>query len=181
MPVDSPEIKALLLEQAETDREPAMKSALFAAIAATLLAPAAAQAGPGSDFAAFAAAIGETARARSQEAARRPAAPATPLDIEDPLSFELEQFSVEALLMSRRIDEAGGPIDLRCIFRGMSADATARLEALNAAETAAEQAHIYADLAALMSDASDIAPAVDSDTDLSGVELPASCPALSGG
>ena len=77
--------------------------------------------------------------------------------------------------------EAGGPIDLRCIFRGMSADATSRLEALNAAETAAEQAHIYADLAALMSDASEIAPAVDSDTDLSGVELPASCPALSGG
>ncbi|WP_291842970.1 hypothetical protein [Maricaulis sp.] len=158
-----------------------MKSALIAAFAASLLTSSAAFAGPGGAFAAFADAIGATARERARQAALRPAAPASPLDIEDPLSFELEQFSVEALLMSRRIDEAGGPIDLRCIFRGMSADAASRLEALNAAETAAEQAHIYTDLAALMSDASEIAPAVDSDTDLANVELPASCPALSGG
>ncbi|ABI64891.1 hypothetical protein Mmar10_0598 [Maricaulis maris MCS10] len=158
-----------------------MKSVLFAVLAASALATSAAQAGPGSEFAAFAEAIGETARARAREAAQRPAAPARPLDIEDPLSFELEQFSLEAMLMSRRIDEAGGPLDLRCIFRGMSADASARLDALNAAETAAEQAHIYTDLADLMADASEIAPAVDSDTDLSDVTLPASCPAVSGG
>ena len=158
-----------------------MKSALIAAFAASLLTSSAALAGPGSEFAAFAEAIGATARERAREAAMRPAAPARPLDIEDPLSFELEQFSVEALLMSRRIDEAGGPIDLRCIFRGMSADASARLDALNAAETAAEQAHIYAGLAELMADASTIAPAVDRDTDLSNVTLPASCPAVSGG
>ena len=158
-----------------------MKTALHAALAALILTGSAAPAGPGSEFAAFAAAIGATARERAREAANRPAAPAMPLDIEDPLSFELEQFSVEALLLSRRIDEAGGPIDLRCIFRGMSADATARLDALNTAETAAQQAHIYTDLAALMSDASEIAPAVDDEAALDGVELPASCPALSGG
>ncbi len=158
-----------------------MKSALLAASIALVLTSGAASAGPGSEFAAFAETIGQTAQARSREAARRPAAPATPLDIEDPFSFELEQFVLEAMLMSRRIDEAGGPIDLRCIFRGMSADASSRLEALNAAETAAEQAHIYAGLADLMSDASEIAPAVDGETDLEGVDLPASCPALSGG
>jgi len=158
-----------------------MKTALHAALAALTLSSSATATGPGSDFAAFAAAIGATARERSRDAASRPAAPATHLDIEDPLSFELEQFSVEALLMSRRIDEAGGPIDLRCIFRGMSADAAARLDALNAAETAAQQAHIYADLAALMSDAAEIAPAVDTDTDLTTVDLPASCPALPNG
>ena len=158
-----------------------MKSALLAASIALVLTSSAASAGPGSEFAAFAEAIGQTARVRSREAASRPAAPATPLDIEDPFSFELEQFALEAMLMSRRIDEAGGPLDLRCIFRGMSADASSRLEALNAAETAAQQAHIYADLAALMSGASEIAPAVDGEANLDSVPLPASCPAISDG
>lgn len=158
-----------------------MKSALLAASIALVLTSSAASAGPGSEFAAFAEAIGQTAQVRSREAASRPAAPATPLDIEDPFTFELEQFALEAMLMSRRIDEAGGPLDLRCIFRGMSADASSRLEALNAAETAAQQAHIYADLAALMSDASEIAPAVDGEANLDSVPLPASCPAISDG
>lgn len=154
-----------------------MRILLMAALAATGLT-AAAQAGPGADLAEFAERLGAEAAARSQTAAQRPAAQAHPLDIEDPFAFELEQFSVEALMLSRRIDAAGGPVDLRCIFRGMSADAGARMEALNDAETAAQQAHIYAGLADLMRDASEIAPAVDSDADLSGVELPASCPAV---
>jgi len=153
-----------------------MRTLLMAALAAAGLT-ATAQAGPGADLAEFAERLGAQAEARSQAAAQRPAAPARPLDIEDPFAFELEQFSVEALMLSRRIDAAGGPVDLRCIFRGMSADAGARMEALNDAETAAQQAHIYAGLADLMRDASEIAPAVDSDADLSGVELPASCPA----
>ena len=155
-----------------------MRQILLAALAATVLG-AQAHAGPGQDFADFATRLGSEASARSQAAAQRPAAPAHPLDIEDSFGFELEQFSVEALMLSRQIDAAGGPIDLRCIFRGMSADAERRLGALNAAETAAEQAHIYSALADLMRDASEIAPAVDSDADLSGIELPASCPATS--
>ncbi|WP_203295114.1 hypothetical protein [Maricaulis parjimensis] len=137
----------------------------------------AAQAGPGSDFAEFAQRLGEEATTRSRAAAQRPAAPATPLDIEDPYSFELDQFAVEAMMLSREIDAAGGPVDLRCIFRGMSNDTQARIEAINTAETAAEQAHIYAGLADLMRDAAEIAPAVDTDTDLSELNLPASCPA----
>lgn len=148
-------------------------TALLLAAAVT----AGASAGPGSDFAEFASRLRGEAAARSQAAAARPAAPADPLDIEDPFGFELEQFSVEALVMSRRIDAAGGPVDLRCIFRGMSADAGARLEALNTAETAAEQAHIYAGLAELMRDAAEIAPAVDGEADIEGVDVPASCPA----
>ncbi|MAK65187.1 MAG: hypothetical protein CMF75_10695 [Maricaulis sp.] len=135
-----------------------------------------AEAGPGSDFAEFAQRLGTEASARSQSAAQRPAAPATPLDIEDPYTFELDQFAAESLMLSREIDAAGGPVDLRCIFRGMSRDTQARIDAINAAETAAEQAHIYAGLADLMRDAAEIAPAIDTDTDLSGVTLPASCP-----
>ena len=152
-----------------------MRQILLAALAATVLG-AHAHAGPGQDFADFAARLGSEAAARSQAAAQRPAAPAHPLDIEDPFSFELEQFSVEALMLSRQVDAAGGPVDLRCIFRGMSRDTQARIDAINAAETAAEQAHIYAGLADLMRDAAEIAPAIDTDTDLSGVTLPASCP-----
>lgn len=155
-------------------------AALLFAAAASVTASGAASAGPGSDFAEFAQRLRGEATARSQAAAARPAAPAEPLDIEDPFGFELEQFSVEALILSRRIDAAGGPVDLRCIFRGMSQDAGNRIEALNTAETAAEQAHIYAGLADLMRDAAEIAPAVDSDADLEGIELPASCPAASG-
>ncbi len=136
-----------------------------------------AQAGPGSDFAEFAQRLGAEATVRSRDAAQRPAAPATPLDIEDPYSFELDQFAAEALMLSRQIDAAGGPVDLRCIFRGMSQDTESRIEAINTAETAAEQAHIYAGLADLMRDAAEIAPAVDTDADLSNLNLPASCPA----
>ena len=136
-----------------------------------------AQAGPGSDFAEFAQRLGAEATVRSRDAAQRPAAPATPLDIEDPYSFELDQFAAEALMLSRQIDAAGGPVDLRCIFRGMSQDTESRIEAINSAETAAEQAHIYAGLADLMRDAAEIAPAVDTDADLSNLNLPASCPA----
>jgi len=151
------------------------RTLLLAALVLAGSAPA--LAGPGADFAAFARTIGAQTAERSREAAARPAAPATPLGIEDPLTFELEQFSVEALLISRRIDASGGPVDLRCIFRGMSEDAARRLEALNTAGTAAEQAHIYREISELMRDAAEIAPAVDSDADIEGVELPASCPA----
>lgn len=80
-------------------------------------------------------------------------------------------------MLSRQIDAAGGPIDLRCIFRGMSEDAARQLEALNAADTAAEQAHIYAGLADLMRDANEIAPAIDGETDLADMPRPAPCPA----
>ena len=141
-------------------------------------APILAQEGPGREFAAFAQRLGHEAQARSRDAAQRPAAPAEPLDIEEPFTFELDQFSVEALMLSRQIDAAGGPVDLRCIFRGMSEDAERRFNALNDAETAAQQAHLYAGLAELMRDAAEIAPAVDSDVELDPARLPASCQAV---
>lgn len=59
----------------------------------------------------------------------------------------------------------------------MSEDAARQLEALNAADTAAEQAHIYAGLADLMRDANEIAPAIDGETDLADMPRPAPCPA----
>lgn len=118
-------------------------------------------AGPGSDFSEFAAELREQADERAIIAASQPAAPAQPLDIEDPFYFELEQFSVDAMRLSRAIQQADGPQDLQCIFRGMSDDASERLDALNMADSSGEQARIYRAISAMMRDAEEIAPAVD--------------------
>ena len=154
-----------------------MRLILTSCVAAGLLAGPV-LAGPGGDLADFAGSIQGQAESRARQAAANPAAPASPIDIEDPFYFELEQFSVDALRLSRAIDTAGGPADLRCIFRGMSADAGQRLDALNTAETSADQARVYRAIAALMQDAVNIAPAVDDEDALpEGFAPPASCPA----
>lgn len=137
--------------------------------------------GPGEDLAEFAGTIQSQAERRARQAAANPAAPASPIDIEDPFYFELEQFSVDALRLSRAIDSSGRPADLRCIFRGMSADAGQRLDALNTSETAADQARVYRAIAALMQDAVNIAPAVDDEDALpEGFAPPAGCSASRG-
>lgn len=142
------------------------------------LVSAPAPAGPGEDFAEFATSLRSQAESRARRAAANPAAPPTRLDIEDPFFFELEQFSVDALRLSRAIDQAGGPVDLRCIFRGMSSDAAARLDALNGADSRGDQARVYRAIADLMRDAAEIAPAVDNEADLpDGITPPAYCPA----
>ena len=118
-------------------------------------------AGPGADFAECANDLRGEAQIRASDAASRPAAPADRIDIEDPFYFELEQFSVDAMRLSRALGDTGGPEDLQCIFRGMSRDMEARLGALNEADSAGEQARIYRAIADLMRDASEIAPAAD--------------------
>jgi len=128
---------------------------------AVLLGTGPALAGPGADFAEFAIDLRGEAQMRASDAASRPAAPADRIDIEDPFYFELEQFAADAMRLSRAISDTGGAEDLQCIFRGMSRDAEARLGALNAADSAGEQARIYRAIADLMRDASEIAPAAD--------------------
>ncbi|WP_412545383.1 hypothetical protein [Maricaulis sp. MIT060901] len=140
---------------------------LVLSIASVIGLSASALAGPGTDFSEFAADLREQADERAVLAASTPAAPAQPLDIEDPFYFELEQFSVDAMRLSRAIAQADGPQDLQCIFRGMSEDAADRLEALNEADSSGDQARIYRNLSALLRDAEEIAPAVDD----AGVEL----------
>lgn len=153
-----------------------MRRLVLAVLSAAFLA-APALAGPGTDLAGFADDLQAEARARAADAASRPAAPASPLDIEDPFYFELEQFSADAMRLARAIEDNDGPLDLRCIFRGISADASDRLEALNTAETAADQARIYRAIADLMRDAVEIAPVVDHSNLPDGYAAPASCPA----
>ncbi|WP_417477680.1 hypothetical protein [Maricaulis sp.] len=150
---------------------------ILSALAATLCLSATALAGPGADLAETARQIATEAQARADYAAARPAAPAAGIELGDPLLYELDQFSADAMRLSRAIDEAGGPIDLRCIFRGMSGDAASRLEALNAAETSADQARVYHEISALMHDAAEIAPAADGEALPDTVGPPGTCPA----
>tara|TARA_R110002073_G_scaffold1785_4_gene12814 strand:- start:511 stop:981 length:471 start_codon:yes stop_codon:yes gene_type:complete len=147
------------------------------ALAAALFISSAALAGPGADLADAARSIADQAQARAEFATGRPAAPAAEIELGDPLQYELDQFSADAMRLSRAIDAAGGPIDLRCIFRGMSGDAASRLEALNAATTAADQARIYHEISALMHDAAEIAPAADGEDLPVSSGPPGTCPA----
>lgn len=137
-----------------------MRSVLTGLMTALTLG-ASAWAGPGQDFADWANELHAEALSRAGLAASTPAAPAEPLDIEDPFYFEMEAFAADALHLSRVIAANAGPEDLQCIFRGMSADAEMQLEDLNAAERRSDQARIYRAIAGLMRDATEIAPAVD--------------------
>lgn len=93
-----------------------------------------------------------------QSAARRAALPATPLD--PALVSGLEQFALDASLLSRDAD-AAGVTDLRCIFRGMTEETGVQLEAAGRARTGTEQAAALARLVHMLKDAAEIAPAAD--------------------
>jgi hypothetical protein len=150
---------------------------LLMALISWIVCASSAVAGPGSDLAASADQLREQAQIRAQDATQRPAAPADALEFDDPFLIGLEQFSADAMRLSRAMDAAGGPIDLRCIFRGMSGDASSQLEALINAASASDQARIYRSLEDLMRDAIEIAPAAD-DTDLArAITAPLTCSA----
>lgn len=150
---------------------------ILPALAGLVLVSSAAFAGPGSDLAEAARSIADEAQQRADFAAERPGAPAAMIELDDPLQFDLDRFSADAMRLSRAIDAAGGPIDLRCIFRGMAGDAASRLEALNEAQTAADQARIYREISALMHDAAEIAPAADGEDLPVSSGPPGTCPA----
>ena len=74
---------------------------------------------------------------------------------------------MDAMRLSVAVAQANGPEDLQCIFRGISNDASERLEALNMAESAGEQARIYRTIADLLRDAQEIVPSLEEE----GIEL----------
>lgn len=150
---------------------------ILPALAGLVFASSAALAGPGANLAEGARNIAEQAQQRAEFAAGRPGAPAAMIELDDPLQIDLDRFSADAMRLSRAIEAAGGPIDLRCIFRGMSGDAASRLEALGGAQTAADQARIYREISALMQDAVEIAPAADGEDMPVSAGPPGSCPA----
>ena len=117
-------------------------------------------------------ALRDEASVRADALKAAPAAPAPPLAPGDAFVADVERFALEAMRLSRAIEAAGGAADLKCIFRGMSRDASARLETLGAAETRAALSRAYLAYAALFEDAAIIAADPDA-----GVAAPATCAA----
>jgi hypothetical protein len=98
------------------------------------------------------------AEAAGKVASTRPFAPPEGFALSGEFARRIAAFSERATNLSAHIDAMGGPKDLRCIYRGMSNDAKARLAALQHAKNAGEQAGILKDLSALFFDAREVTP-----------------------
>jgi hypothetical protein len=105
----------------------------------------------------LASSIAVEAERRAEALRHNPAAPAFPFQPGDPLLIELDEFALAAATLSRAIEAQGGPEDLKCIFRGMSRDAPARIAEVEAAQTRADQSRAYAEIARLTRQAERIA------------------------
>lgn len=113
------------------------------------------------DFAAFKAQAQDLV-AESQNFAKaattHPFAPPRPVSADSAFARKVRAFSTASAALSVQIDKRGGPRDLRCIYRGMAADAPKRLAAAQAARNAGAQAQIFTTMAALFSDAIEVTP-----------------------
>ena len=97
---------------------------------------------------------------KSAETAANAKPSAKPAPLSSTLVADLERFGLAAVRLSGEIDKAGGPKDLRCIFRGMAAETDNQLKAVAAAANGAAQAKALSRLNHMLSDAALIAPAV---------------------
>lgn len=97
---------------------------------------------------------------KSAEIAANAKPSAKPAPLSPTLVADLQRFGLAAVRLSGEIDKAGGPKDLRCIFRGMAAETDNQLKAASDAMTGAAQAKALSRLNHMLSDAVLIAPAV---------------------
>ncbi len=101
-------------------------------------------------------------QAQAQDFARsataHPFAPPRQLGPGSAFAQKVRAFSKASAALSAQIDQRGGPRDLRCIYRGMAADAPKRLAAAQAARTAGAQAQVFSEMAALFADAVEVTP-----------------------
>jgi hypothetical protein len=111
-------------------------------------------------------------------ASARPALKPNPLA--PALVGDLQRFGMSASRLSIEIDKTGGPVDLRCIFRGMAEETDNQLKAVSAASTGSEQAAALDRLSHMLKDAVEIAPAVGSQTKTAASKPAAAstCPAI---
>ena len=112
-------------------------------------------------------------------AAARPALKPAPLA--PALVGDLQRFGMSASRLSLEIDKRGGPMDLRCIFRGMAEETDVQLKAVSAASTGSQQAAALDRLSHMLEDAVEIAPAVGSQTKTAAKPSSAAaqtCPAI---
>jgi hypothetical protein len=111
----------------------------------------------------------ETA-ARSRPSSKPPAVPPS-------LVADLQRFGLVASRLSLEIDRAGGPADLRCIFRGMAGETDAQLKAAADAANGTAQAAALSRLGHMLGDAVLIAPAVEGGPSPARAVATAQCPA----
>ncbi|WP_375285294.1 hypothetical protein [Marinicauda pacifica] len=97
------------------------------------------------------------AEGRAQTLAEAPGAPSAAIEPSDPFATGVQDFAGEAIRLSRHIEAVGGPMDLKCIFKGMSEDALSRLDALAEPARNGERARTYHEFAGLFEDAAIIA------------------------
>jgi hypothetical protein len=101
---------------------------------------------------------------KSAESAAKAKPSVKPAQLAPALVSDLQRFGLAASRLSIEIDQRGGPADLRCIFRGMAAEADAQIQAASSATTGSVQAKALSRLNLMLSDAVLIAPAVGSPT-----------------
>lgn len=94
---------------------------------------------------------------RAEQFRLSPAAPAEAPAFTDTIIIQLNEFALITHHLSASLEANDGPEDLKCIFRGMSGDVAARLNALENAKTRAEMARAYIDIAYLSGQAEMIA------------------------
>lgn len=114
---------------------------------------------------------------RSAEAAARARASAKPTAVDAALVADLQRFGLVASRLSTEIDNAGGPADLRCIFRGMAGETDKQLKAAAEAANGTAQAAALSRLSHMLGDAVLIAPAVEGGPRPARVNAMAQCPA----
>ena len=89
----------------------------------------------------------------SQVNAEKSAGPATDiLEIKKDIKQNFERFAKLAKSTATKIDNTNGPLDLACIFRGMSADAIDKLRALQSASSLSHQKALWREAAELFGD-----------------------------
>lgn len=128
---------------------------------ATLVITAPVFAGPGHDLAASAELLRVEAQARADTFASMPGATLDPIASDDAFLIEVADFAIASARLSLDVENAGGPQDLRCIFRGMAGDAEARMVDLETEQSGADLARVYREYVRLFTQASQIGPLAD--------------------
>lgn len=127
---------------------------LLAALILTLVSAAsAAAAEDAARLQALSTELQDIALQRAEALAGAPDAISAPIESGDPFAVNVQDFAARSLQLSRHIEAVGGPQDLKCIFRGISEDALARLGDLAEPARNGERVRTYRNLAALFEDA----------------------------
>ena len=125
------------------------------------------------DLAQLAGQIKREAEHRASYFRHNPTAPAAEMQPADSLLVDISEFALLTHRLSAQIERNGGPTDLKCIFKGMSEDSQARIDALDQARTRAEMARAFDEIVYLANQAETIAN--DPDAVSAGNSLPPQC------